>query len=224
MTDLAKIIAKLKKLDKLATPGPWEHNLNGHINENGKSVASVYRLGWRALKQVAWDNITSKTWKGRPEADAALIVALRNALPELLQELVRLAVLFEERDSAADEWKIRAEQAEARLALKKAAERDVSLKQSADLAPCSFLKQMALREHERHVSAAWKYYAKLARTERDWLWKYLTGLEAAPPNQCDECSFEEPPGGSCEACRLDFLRENLEKKYVPEFNAFTANR
>lgn len=66
MTDIDKIIAELEELDKAATPGPWS-------NPHKKGIWSGH------------DFVGSCHWN--EEDDSNLIVAMRNALPELLERI-----------------------------------------------------------------------------------------------------------------------------------------
>lgn len=89
MSDLD--LDNLRKLDAAATPGPWEHRPG--IDPPGDIIAP--HLGESGPRPF----ITRISAWGR-SADAALIAAMRNALPALLADHARLVV---ERDLARDE-------------------------------------------------------------------------------------------------------------------------
>lgn len=67
-------IAKLRELEKSATPGPWQ------VGEENESRAEIFAR--RVIATVHRDRFGAP----RPD-DASLIVAARNALPALLDEL-----------------------------------------------------------------------------------------------------------------------------------------
>ena len=73
---LDAILGRLAELQRAATPGPW----------------SVAQEGRGQYDLVSGDEALGTLWHDRPgaaEADAALVCALRNALPELLTLLDR---------------------------------------------------------------------------------------------------------------------------------------
>ncbi len=73
MTDLDK----LERLLKAATPGPWNAQCDGDGGGRGG--------GWWSLRFGSEDQAVA--WKVCTGQDAALIVALRNAAPELIAEI-----------------------------------------------------------------------------------------------------------------------------------------
>lgn len=91
MTD----IESLRALHEAATPGPWEVLEDG----NGRKVfdAGLWseEAGHYSVESMAF---------GNPEfrADAALITAMRNALPDLLDELGRLRRQVQRVEALAD--------------------------------------------------------------------------------------------------------------------------
>lgn len=89
MTDLTKTIEELKALEIEATPGPWSES----------ALYSLLRYGRKG--SGAWDDaleMANWTEKLPDEDDAALIVAMRNALPELLELETRAEKAEAERD------------------------------------------------------------------------------------------------------------------------------
>jgi len=99
MTNIDKAIARLEKLERLATPGPWDNYLmtaNGRFGDYdawpkfeeppviGSMVASLFSINDTG---EIWAEITSPSYDKKGAADTALITAMRNALPELLQKL-----------------------------------------------------------------------------------------------------------------------------------------
>lgn len=86
MTDIQKTIERLKELEAKATPGLW----------NEKALERLLRFGEKNDGCWVEDLPMNENLPGRD--DAALIVAMRNALSELLQKL-----------HDCDKWKARAE-------------------------------------------------------------------------------------------------------------------
>jgi hypothetical protein len=77
MNDTPLDLGALEELEKAATPGPWAHHSRG-------DEQMVYEKGHRVAAVQSWQD---------PQADAALIAALRNAAPQLLaaaRELLEL--------------------------------------------------------------------------------------------------------------------------------------
>jgi len=108
MTDIDKTIARLEKLERLATPGPWGTHLitsNGRTGDYsewpkfekppvvGSEVATLFNIS-NDMGIIA--HITSPAHGKKGAADTALIAVMRNELPELLQELKRLKRKCEE--------------------------------------------------------------------------------------------------------------------------------
>lgn len=90
----------LEKLEKAATPGPWEHDLDVFDSEeyeiqacvtNGKAVdlLALIATGVHARESGDADPLNKKQWalarESKAQADAAFIAAARNALPELIK-------------------------------------------------------------------------------------------------------------------------------------------
>lgn len=75
MTDIDKKIAELKALKATATPGPWEHEQESNIRSS--LFAFNPKQGRFGVATLLWPR------------DAALIVAMRNYLPELIAEIER---------------------------------------------------------------------------------------------------------------------------------------
>lgn len=82
MSDITKTIAELKELEAKATPGPWGWGV--FLSENILADPDKELLG-----------------SGMSDEDTALIAAMRNALPELLEQI---AYLDQEAGDYHDEW------------------------------------------------------------------------------------------------------------------------
>lgn len=83
MTDLTKTIEELKALEIEATPGPWTMRA-------GKKYEGIVYVPFKPDPDDDWLMYIDSIRANHAE-DAALIVAMRNALPELLRELEQLA-------------------------------------------------------------------------------------------------------------------------------------
>lgn len=87
MTDIQETINRLRELDRYASPAPWEAWGFGGDEQTtiGHPMGDVLERGERGHGHMREDI----TWLR--EADADLITETRNALPDLLAEIERLA-------------------------------------------------------------------------------------------------------------------------------------
>lgn len=84
---LQEKIARLRELEKKATPGPWDTYCGLDVNSNGPDQSYG-----RASKSYECLSYTNGFGDAHPSAiaDAELIAEMRNNLPTLLDELERL--------------------------------------------------------------------------------------------------------------------------------------
>jgi phytoene dehydrogenase-like protein len=90
MTDLAALLDELERLEKAATPGPWDH---------GGSDAVSHWI-WERCGITGDPDAPDTRIASASPADSAFITAIRNALPRLLSEL--RALLAVERAARED--------------------------------------------------------------------------------------------------------------------------
>lgn len=92
MTD----IESLRALHEAATPGPWEETVLGSEGYDVRAPGPTKRrLRVARCGYEAWEV---------DRANAELIAAMRNALPDLLDELERLRGQVQRVEALADEW------------------------------------------------------------------------------------------------------------------------
>jgi chromosome segregation ATPase len=126
MSALDQLLADLEALDERATPAPWAHTTPGRVRGPVESVAAC------------WERLGSEE---TIEPDATLIVALRNAYPQLrdgiraleaalaaCQTSTRLAL--EERDAARADRAQMLEHLEQERARRRTAEAELELAQT----------------------------------------------------------------------------------------------
>lgn len=90
MTDLAD---ELERLAKEATPGDWVVEDNRSLNDAFWIAAKHPEVGRVSLAEIR-NGCEEASELGNDQANATLIVALRNALPEILSALRGEAVLW----------------------------------------------------------------------------------------------------------------------------------
>lgn len=86
---IPELAERLRKLEAKATPGPWEigYGIEATIQSTDGCVAIMQDGTTVPVDLDAPDD------PGSMEANAALIVALHNALPEIIEKLERLEKL-----------------------------------------------------------------------------------------------------------------------------------
>lgn len=153
MTATTKLIAELKELEAKATPRPWEQSFNGRgICTNAGSYIAHPEHGFKA--------------------DAALIVAMRNALPELIEQI---EYLDEEAGGYHDEWQA------AERSLKEWQElwndllalAGIELEPGDEATAKDVYDQIALKFSEERDAALAR--AEQMQAERDWLAEQCEG-------------------------------------------------
>ncbi|WP_414041301.1 hypothetical protein ACJU26_04295 [Acidithiobacillus sp. M4-SHS-6] len=86
-------IARLRAMERLATPGPWEaHPRQDHHAIESPSAQDVIESPTPLVATIPFVDT-------RARHDAAFIAAMRNVLPDLLDEIERLRVAEEQRHS-----------------------------------------------------------------------------------------------------------------------------
>lgn len=90
---MTELIAELTRLEKSALPGPWcdEAEPNAPLGDNSRAIVTEWTHGQleSRIRIACLCSSACGRWVHiRPE-DAALIVALRNALPQILKALTR---------------------------------------------------------------------------------------------------------------------------------------
>lgn len=79
--------AELRALLEKATPGPWEHRVDGKLRRDGLLQWKVVSLGYHGEEPAILGD--DEVWPVSAD-DARLIAALRNAAPVLLETMERL--------------------------------------------------------------------------------------------------------------------------------------
>jgi len=95
MTDYAKLGQDLARLDKDATQGPWVHRQSTEQRDTSDIATVAWVADWCVGIQFESRYQTCYDDHGDNESDAAVIVALRNAAPDILRALA-LAQAVEE--------------------------------------------------------------------------------------------------------------------------------
>lgn len=93
-------IAELRGLAEKATPGPWERVDNAAYALNDEGTNRMYLNVFGGYEIQRRNGISVRTAGAEITANAALIAAMRNALPALLDAAERVATLELERDEA----------------------------------------------------------------------------------------------------------------------------
>jgi len=114
----AEVIAELTRLDAAATPGPWNNcscGKCGQVTGTDCAIAETFMAG-----RFDYEGVPCPVGEQR-DANAALIAAMRNALPRLLSRLASREAVFEaavawQRDEMTGAPKLRAAIAQAREA------------------------------------------------------------------------------------------------------------
>lgn len=91
-TSVTVDLAKLRDLEKRATPGPWVEGMRKKGGFASNLPDGHMPIALTAPGQGVFYNCLDPNHSGAsyPSADGELIAAVRNALPELLDELERL--------------------------------------------------------------------------------------------------------------------------------------
>lgn len=165
-------LTELAALDAKATPGPWSDESHECLNIRAPQGHAICRICWL-------------TDKGRIDneeghANAALIVAMRNALPELLRDEQIYYDLMRERDAAL----ARAEKAEAWI---KAVQAQVAVL-CPEITTVFDNHATDICQALRNLKVRWRKRAEKSEAERDWLIRELSPDEGP----CERLGIDLP--------------------------------
>lgn len=88
MADIQDTIARLRELDRVASPAPWSSQ-RGFISAGQASLDITNDKQGFPLMRL-WADMTKEDREVNPQDDFTLITETRNALPDLLTEINRL--------------------------------------------------------------------------------------------------------------------------------------